>query len=93
MESKYDCLIKDLIILSSEKEDQINLIGYGNMRTEMCINNGILAHNLALLCKQKYIDEAQKTKLEQFNFDLIDNLNLDNNLDSEEWKKTRKNAK
>jgi hypothetical protein len=43
MESKYDCLIKDLIILSSEKEDQINLIGYGNMRTEMFINNGILA--------------------------------------------------
>jgi hypothetical protein len=26
MESKYDCLIKDLIILSSEKEDQINLM-------------------------------------------------------------------
>jgi hypothetical protein len=49
MESKYDCLIKDLIILSSEKEDQINLIGYGNMRTKMCINNGILAHNLAHL--------------------------------------------
>jgi hypothetical protein len=31
----------------------------------------------SLLCRQKYIDEAQKTKLEQFNFDLIDNLNLD----------------
>jgi predicted aldo/keto reductase-like oxidoreductase len=30
-----------------------------------------------------------KTKLEQFNFDLIDNLNLDN-LDSEEWKKPEK---
>jgi hypothetical protein len=29
------------------------------MRTEMCINNGILAHNLALLCSKKYIDEAQ----------------------------------
>jgi hypothetical protein len=56
----------------------------------MCINVGILAHNLAELCRQKYIDEAQKAKLEQFNFDLIDNLNLDNNLDSEEWKKTRK---
>jgi hypothetical protein len=33
MESKYDCFF-NLIILSSEKEDQINLIGYGNMRTE-----------------------------------------------------------
>jgi hypothetical protein len=33
-----------------------------------------------------------KTKLEQFNFDLIDNLNLDNNLDSEEWKRPE-NAK
>jgi hypothetical protein len=32
MESKYDCLIKDNFI---GKEDQINLIGYGNMRTEM----------------------------------------------------------
>jgi hypothetical protein len=31
-----------------------------------------------------------KTKLEQFNFDLIDNLNLDNNLDSEEWKRPEK---
>jgi hypothetical protein len=27
-------IVKDLIILSSEKKDQINLIGYGNMRTE-----------------------------------------------------------
>jgi hypothetical protein len=60
MESKYDCLIKDLIILSSEKEDQINLIGYGNMRTEMCINNGILAHNLALLCKQNILMKPKK---------------------------------
>jgi hypothetical protein len=34
--------------------------------------------------------KPKKAKLEQFNFDLIDNLNLDNNLDSEEWKKTRK---
>jgi hypothetical protein len=56
----------------------------------MCINVGVLAHNLAELCRQKYIDEAQKTKLEQFNFDLIDNLNLDNNLDSEEWKRPEK---
>jgi hypothetical protein len=56
----------------------------------MCINVGVLAHNLAELCRQKNIDEAQKTKLEQFNFDLIDNLNLDNNLDSEEWKRPEK---
>jgi hypothetical protein len=51
MESKYDCLIKDLIILSSEKEDQIDLIGYGNIRTEMLIKFGISAHNLAELSK------------------------------------------
>jgi hypothetical protein len=57
MESKYDCLIKDNFIVW--KEDQINLIGYGNMRTEMCINNGILAHNLAHFVSKKYIDEAQ----------------------------------
>jgi hypothetical protein len=50
---EYDCLIKDLIILSSEKETKKNLIGYGNMRTK-CINNGVLAHNLAELCRQKY---------------------------------------
>jgi hypothetical protein len=42
---------------------------------------------------KKNILMKPKTKLEQFNFDLIDNLNLDNNLDSEEWKKTRKNEK
>jgi hypothetical protein len=52
MESKYDCLIKDLIILSSEKKTK--LIGYGNMRTEMCINNGILAHNLAHFVSKIY---------------------------------------
>jgi hypothetical protein len=62
------------------------------MRTEMCINNGILAHNLALLCKQNILMKP-KTKLEQFNFDLIDNLNLDNNLDSEEWKRPEKRKK
>jgi hypothetical protein len=54
----------------------------------MCINNGILAHNLALLCKQNILMKPKK--LEQFNFDLIDNLNLDNNLDSEEWKRPKK---
>jgi hypothetical protein len=92
MESKFDCLIKDLIILSSEKEDQINLIGNGNVGTEMLINFGLSTHNLVELTKQKYIDEAQKSKLEQFNSDLIDNVNLDDNLDSEEWKKTRESA-
>jgi hypothetical protein len=56
---------------------------------KMCINVGVLAHNLADFVGKKYIDEAQKTKLEQFNFDLIDNLNLDN-LDSEEWKRPEK---
>jgi len=92
MESKFDCLIKDLIILSSEKEDQINLIGNGNVGTEMLINFGLSTHNLVELTKQKYFDEAQKSKLKQFNSDLIDNVNLDDNLDSEEWKKTRESA-
>jgi hypothetical protein len=59
----------------------------------MLINFIISADNLAELINQKYIDEAQKTKLEQFNFDLISNLDLDDNLDSEEWKKTGENAK
>jgi hypothetical protein len=46
MESKYDCLIKDLIILSSEKPNKFNWIR--KYENQNCINNGILAHNLAL---------------------------------------------
>jgi hypothetical protein len=53
----------------------------------VCINVGVLAHNLAELCRQN-IWWSPKAKLEQFNFDLIDNL--DNNLDSEEWKRPEK---
>jgi hypothetical protein len=59
MESKFDCLIKNLIILTSAKENQIDLIGYWNIRTEMLIKFGISAHNLAEISKQKYIDKAQ----------------------------------
>jgi hypothetical protein len=84
MESKFDCLIKVLIILSSEKEDQINLNRCGNVGTEMLINFIMSADNLAELINQKHINKAQKAKLWQFNFDLIDNLDLDDNLDSEE---------
>ena len=42
---------------------------------------------------KKYIDVEQKAKLEKFNSDLIDNLNLNDNLDSEEWRKTRESSK
>ena len=93
MESKFDCLIKDLIILSSEKEDQINLIGDGNVGTEILINFGLSVQNVAEFVKKKYIDEAQKFTLEKFNSDLIDDLNLDDNLDSEEWKRIREKGK
>jgi hypothetical protein len=93
MESKFDCLIKDLIILSSEKEDQINLIGNGNVGTEMLINFGLSNKNLVEFVKQKYLDETLKAKLEEFEFDIDSNINLDDNLDSEEWEKTRGRAK
>jgi hypothetical protein len=92
MELEFDCLIKDLIILSYEKEDQINLIGFGNVGPEMLINFGISCINLSEFVKREFIDETQKAKLEQFNIDLIDNVDLDDNLDSEEWKKIRKTS-
>ena len=93
MESKFDCLIKNLIILSSEKENQINLIGFGNVGTEMLINFGLSNQNSSEFLMQKDINEMQKLKLDEFESNIDSNKNLDDNLDSDEWKKTRKSAK
>ncbi len=93
MVSKFEYLIRDLLILSSEKEDQINLIGNGNVGTEMLINFGLSNQNLAQLANQKVINDIQKAALEDFQFDIDYNLNLDGNLESDEWKKTREKAK
>jgi hypothetical protein len=45
---------------------------------------GVSADNLAVLGNHKYINKAPETQLEQFNFDLIDTLDLDDNLDSKQ---------
>jgi hypothetical protein len=44
----------------------------------MCINNR---------SSKKIYWWSPKNQTREFNFDLIDHLNLDNNLDSEEWKR------
>ena len=63
------------------------------MLAHLFVYCGVSADNLAVLSNHQYIDEAPETQLEQFNFDLIDTLDLDDNLDSEQWKKTRENTK
>ncbi|MBF0694354.1 MAG: hypothetical protein IR153_04785 [Flavobacterium sp.] len=93
MKSQFDQIIKDIIIISSEKDDQINLIGNGNVGTEMLINLGISNQNLNVLLKQKLINENQKAQLEKFQNYIDFEADLDDDLDSEKWKETRIIAK
>ncbi|WNM18442.1 hypothetical protein [Flavobacterium capsici] len=93
MDLKLDDLIKNLIIISSEKEEQLNLIGYGNVGTEMLINFGISNKKLSGFFEQNLINQKQKEKLEEFQAYIDEKANLDDNLDSEEWNKTRLIAK
>ena len=92
MNSKIDTLLKDLIIISSEKEDQINFIGKGFVGTEMLINFDISNVNRNDFLKHKLITESQKEALDKFHIYIQDD-DLNDDLESEKWKETRLIAK
>ena len=93
MDSQLDQILKDLIIISSEKDDQLNLIGNGNVGTEMLLNFGISGQNINDLLKHKTINKNQKEELEKFQNYIAFEADLDDDLDSQQWKETRIMAK
>ena len=97
LKDKFDCLIINLIVFSSNAQEQFQFMGEADIVGEMAIDFGLYYEGFADLYLQNHlIDSSQKILLDNFGTYLQerdDNFYRNDNLESGEWNLTRQLVK